>query len=1697
MRKLFFLLFFFLLFFLLLFSFAFALDCADLNFVDSTCYGVPQTGAGQALGGNCAKYCAKDSRNTGPMVVCGSNFTAASCTQRESCSAGTCSPDKPEIFAQRNARSYTTIYFDTAKYDNGQWDENTDYPVDFKSDKVLFLNGLDDGQRDANGNVVNVLEDRFGCEIAIKDKCLFSLYATVKLVDEYNYVLEETNTLDCLPHPNFPSGSTCTASSDTPKTCRAFFSKANVITKLSAQKGETAGKKARCEITIGRKELKSDYVKLVFDNIKDTSQYDSRQVFLASNDDWRFALSALPVALWETGYGEYCPAGSPVVTLNPYRVSTKCGFPLFYYDPNEELFKYRNESSDSGESVGSISGVVDDYAPSRVISLGGGESASFAQSVLANSSAASKVFAPDISLYSYWKTRGVFVVVNPDDYKAGLVAAQLASILNAPLVFPGNDNREEWEGQIAPKSGESSASYIPKMLIVVGSLNNSAITSNNLMVSYTATGAKPLKYSSSASSTFTLSTLQDFVDRLLNVKGTSGRNVVAVNPRDIELEYCDDESKESYCKMSLLASLYAAGLDFRIDFVSSDSAVGMKEIEYFWGEGTEAIIAKIENIAISQVYPAVGQIFSKWSPTFIVFLAAPKAIPIATAEETATISSDKLDPNPLFEFLNKPLHAYYVDRDLDAEADIAFDYLYSEFVSGSSAKINKLLFTGTYSCPSVSGGKVNVTSLSAKVAYLAELIIDYRRKSFLGITPAPIEAFDQISTVKYTPADAEAYFAKNQPTSVSGVDPGEISCSLDRAYATIFYPPAMSEHAVPNPGHYQVTSFSVGEQRAAVAEFYNTITRFKVALLDAMESVRSIDNLLGTRSIDSVSIDPKVHSLLPDLQERLSTLQQGFVPADSVTLQTLGKETKLVYDNIQKLKLKKIYDEYFYWNAVLEEVFYFVKTYPALNDSNYGMEVWFDVQPAGWITIERDNTWLKANVNAGGLNGLFALDDKDRIKMWIDDRWVDCPHCDPRLKQAIKNPNSYRVSLRDWDDAHTSFSTVATLTVNKEGSWLAAKPPSVSSGLLSLYFQSRFPLSACGTEIVACKAPGTTTVPNVTKYALTKEGSLVYYSSQGEDRGGGNVIWAPGWIPLTVLPVSNRDRGKLNNAYHDSAAETDSKIALEIAMFPWIDGRAFNQAYNPPAFRDMEAALRAQFTENQSALLDYLSITDADSAQVAIKCMSGFTADNSQIDSRDAFKLCANKVRDALSSSAPVSLLDEGPIGVPDHFKKVEYNFLLQSSDLARTFYGYRTEVNEAVANFAVSAVLTVVSFGAGAAASNFIFALQSLNSAGTLASVKGMLGMVSIAADLGYAGYSTVEAHKICSDITKTWDKPIGLKTSFAAANVGPTVTRNFKACQSAMLMASLSYVPLLSAFGTGWTKSLPKTAPADIDSVLLRNRVVSLSEGLDGSSVALRGTMAATPTGTSAMLRTVVKRLTNTNNPVSEYVSSRVARGLGIDVPLVQLRRFDPEEVAQIDISEIGHGWIDDLESGDPVSIQPFWNDFKAAGRMSDNAINKLLFSKKMQDHRAIWFLLGDIDKWKGNLDNWGIKASGAPASIDFGLAFRPNNMANYTILQANGIGGVFHWLRIPDPAGANAGLKALAKASVPSKKLYLKLKQMNDSKVDELLSPLSEADSHVSAPAQRIAEFKLRRDWLIQAYESAPPQKSILKTVFGGGS
>jgi len=340
-----------------------------------------------------------------------------------------------------------------------------------------------------------------------------------------------------------------------------------------------SGKRIKCSAIVAGEEgeevyIESDYLPVIERNIKDKSKYTPTSAFIISgkdkngNLDWRHILQSIPAIVWKSSSRDsiWCNKLKTFDENGNEKDLEKCGYPLLIDETDAEKEEERTDGATFGNPPAKPPEPEDAYTTSYDIDE----------------------FQEDNPLdYQYktndklwwqgqWKEKGMVVVVDYDNYEAGLLAAQLASYLNAPLIFVGEENRNEWEELLKNK-----------MMVVAGVID-SYLLSDNVVLDYNAGKLVIFNFDAAFFNS------QHYIDlfgrgkfssfentdesyQFMKELGMDDSKLVVVNPDDTKPENC---KSQDFCGLSVLGPYMASADDDKLVTIkTTQSAPSYIEIE--------------------------------------------------------------------------------------------------------------------------------------------------------------------------------------------------------------------------------------------------------------------------------------------------------------------------------------------------------------------------------------------------------------------------------------------------------------------------------------------------------------------------------------------------------------------------------------------------------------------------------------------------------------------------------------------------------------------------------------------------------------------------------------------------------------------------------------------------------------------------------------------------------------------------------------------------------------------------------------------------------------------------------------------------------------------------------------------------------------------------------------------------------------
>jgi hypothetical protein len=676
----------------------------------------------------------------------------------------------------------------------------------------------------------------------------------------------------------------------------------NYDVSLYSEDNLISGKRIKCSAVVKGKEgeeayIESDYLPVIERNIKDKSKYTPTSVFMISSEDkdgkldWRRILQSIPAAIWKNSSWDnvwcnklkdlsYNAEKDAIEEIN----LPKCGYPLLIDETSAEE---KEEKTDEATFGNAPAAPVDESTTSYDID-------EFQED---NSLSYKDKTNDKLWWQGQWKEKGLVVVVDYNNYTAGLFGAQLAAYLNAPLMFVGEENRNEWEKLLKNK------------MIVVAGIVDSYLLSDNIALDYNAGKLVIFNFDAAfldnqhyinlfGRGRFSSFESKDELNQFMKELGMDESKLVVVNPEDINETYCEKNSqgeKKDYCGMSVLGSYEASAEgDKLVTIETTQSAPGYIEIEnkmIEWENENnkdnpdEAALSQLEdeidNMArevednAEEIHGEMQkQVYSETTESFNI-LAAPTAIPNSVPGDKIGGSYDKYyrDPSGNLDCCEQGS----VCCECEVTPKIFGDRSYAKSLSEESGEISAGIF-GLPACDKESAASDSGNTITGAItgmatfdnpvfswewkralhrgrsAFLAGLIEAGRRWS-VGINPVPNiyfpyvkeSAYEQLGggKVKKQPLPEYIENSLNKDYAITKIDDDNY-CRLNKMLLGepefISYdgpikswPTSTSPHKI-EPNDEEVT-FAVGF-------YYSLMSKIKLGMLSSIQNVEQMDYLL-------------------------------------------------------------------------------------------------------------------------------------------------------------------------------------------------------------------------------------------------------------------------------------------------------------------------------------------------------------------------------------------------------------------------------------------------------------------------------------------------------------------------------------------------------------------------------------------------------------------------------------------------------------------------------------------------------------------------------------------------------------------------------------------------------------------------------------------------------------------------------------
>lgn len=307
-------------------------------------------------------------------------------------------------------------------------------------------------------------------------------------------------------------------------------------------------------------------------NIKNIANYNSKETFLISDNNWRDVLGLVPLSTWKEG-----------VAIKKY--------PSLIF--HNELASFDADSTIHFLQM---------YAPNHLTTIGS-IPAGLNNLFVAASPSGAGMNAGDIAnintsdYFSYWSSFNSLVAVDYNDYKAGLMASVFASHKNSPIIFVNSANLAAYQSIINGKT-----------IYTVGSLDAATQTYINS--------------NAGCQVNYALDELQKWY-----VAETNSDKMILANPNDLNIELSVNFTPQKsalishlYKNMSLAAPFLAAGREEVIAYTALNDTGANS------GCGANSAIDANIATADSDALNSINDLFFN-NPKYLTIIAMPRAIP--------------------------------------------------------------------------------------------------------------------------------------------------------------------------------------------------------------------------------------------------------------------------------------------------------------------------------------------------------------------------------------------------------------------------------------------------------------------------------------------------------------------------------------------------------------------------------------------------------------------------------------------------------------------------------------------------------------------------------------------------------------------------------------------------------------------------------------------------------------------------------------------------------------------------------------------------------------------------------------------------------------------------------------------------------------------------------------------------------------
>ncbi|MBU4086634.1 MAG: hypothetical protein KKB21_03605, partial [Nanoarchaeota archaeon] len=593
-------------------------------------------------------------------------------------------------------------------------------------------------------------------------------------------------------------------------------------------------------------EAESSEINLIPQNRKNPETYAKLgKALFSAEDDWRKVVQLVPVVVADS---LICPNCLPIG-------ANKSAYPLLISNQN---YKESSGSKIAGGGFNPFDGfdgavlssdfIPSVYYPDNLVSSGGTSGGGY-------KGMKQQIIFEAQNFSDFWKTIGVVVLVDNADYKAGLLATEVATILQAPIVIAGEIG---WEGLVDGKAVIAISSAGEGLMNDSGQLKMQIAKGVSLLLKYTSSTSsyvyENFEYTvafgdniilgsmvpSFAAGTGSSSEVMDFIKKITNPS-----QIALVNPSDINETFCRVVSGFG-CRTSLSSVILAMRDSWTIGFLENDvpwkkinKIVFKKDIDDFSKIIEDDWIMNNEIDRMQTKFQEASAGFSEG-----ILLGSPRDIPdliIKAVSQTPCEGGCVItNGEPPAIFGNVMSRIYLGSKVGD------FRRMFSDNLLAVSLSANKIVFKDSFSveCPKI-GTVDNNNPLPPRIEYLLGMIAAKYRggalKTILYATSEISVVGERISNFlkeKKHFSSVRSFENTLRGSSilrVNGINEGFLSCYLDNLDIKI------KEKFTTDRLFYLTSPESI----AATADYYLTLARLRLGIMSSYSGVLTIDSMLG------------------------------------------------------------------------------------------------------------------------------------------------------------------------------------------------------------------------------------------------------------------------------------------------------------------------------------------------------------------------------------------------------------------------------------------------------------------------------------------------------------------------------------------------------------------------------------------------------------------------------------------------------------------------------------------------------------------------------------------------------------------------------------------------------------------------------------------------------------------------------------